>query len=195
MAKNARIFTAAEKAALLAEVERLYRAGGRTYVSIARELGIGDNSYHNWLAKGIRPLVPAASPTPEPARKTRAYTADERQRLIAEVERLHADGQSIAAACLSLGIRDKTFRVWRAKSCPPPTMRSVEITALVPVVLAGGPSQSDGSRPSEPVTFPAILTLASARPAPAKLTLQAPGGYRVEGLAIEDVAALLRALA
>lgn len=53
MAKPApkKTFTAEEKATLVAEVERLYQVGGRTYVSIARELGIGDTSYHTWIAK------------------------------------------------------------------------------------------------------------------------------------------------
>lgn len=61
-------------------------------------------------------------------------------------------------------------------------MRPVEVTALVPVA-------------------PAALALALAPPpseAPAQaagLVLVAPGGYRVEGLAVESAAALLRALA
>jgi transposase-like protein len=178
MAKPARqSFTAAEKSALLAEIEQLYRAGGRTYVSIARQLGLRDNSYHSWLSQGIRPLAPAPSGAPAPACKARVtHTAEDRQRLVAEVERLHAEGQSIASSCRSLGIRDETFRVWRAQGRPLPALRPVEITALVPLA-------------------PTVLTLAPARPARASLSLLAPGGYRVEGLAIEDVAALLRALA
>ena len=54
MAKPVRkTYSAAEKSALVAEVERLYRVGGRTYPSIARELGLGDSTYHNWVKRGV----------------------------------------------------------------------------------------------------------------------------------------------
>ena len=50
-----RTYTAAEKSALVAEFERIYKAGGRTYASVARELGIGDSTYHFWVGQGVKP--------------------------------------------------------------------------------------------------------------------------------------------
>lgn len=160
-----RSYTAAEKAAYVAEVERLYRAGGRTYVSIARQLGISDTSYHTWIAAGIKP-APATTPAPSAAGKPRTlYTPDQRVRLVAEVERRHAAGQTVEAACRAAGIGEKTFRAWRAAQQPILPLREVAVTALVPAV---------------PV---------------ATLAVVAPGGYRVEGLDVELAARLLRALA
>jgi transposase-like protein len=129
-----RSYTAVEKAAYVTEVERLYRAGGRTYASIAHQLGIAATSYHTWIAAGIKPNVAATSAK---ASKPRAsYTPEERGRLVAEVERLHDTGRSLEAACQAVGIGDKTFRVWRAQQPRPLPMREVSITALVPAMPA-----------------------------------------------------------
>lgn len=176
MAKPARrTYSLEEKAALVAEVERLYQAGGQTYVSIARQLGISDTSYHTWIAAGIKPAAGRVSAPAAPKPKV-TYSPARRDELVAGIERLHAAGQTLKEACHAVGIGEKTFRVWRARRRPLPAMRPVEVTALVPVA-------------------PPALTLVPAKPAPPALTLVAPGGYRIEGLAIEDAAALLRALA
>lgn len=168
MAKSIRrSYTNAEKAAYVAEFERLYRAEGRTYASIARQLGVPESNYYAWVRRGIK----AAAPVVKPARagKPRViYTPDERERLVAEVERLLAVGHIVEAACRAVGIGEKSFRTWRARRAAPLPMREVAVTALVP-------------------TLPAA-------PA-ATMALVAPGGYRVEGLGVEDAARLLRALA
>jgi transposase len=164
MAKAARNqFTQAERQALVNEVDRLYRAGGRTYVSIARELGIGDSSYHSWLAAGIKPRRQA----PAAAART-PYSPQQRADKVAEIARRMAAGETCEAACHACGIQAKTFRTWRQQFAVP--LREVAITALVPAFAA-----------------PPL-------PAP-PLALVAPGGYRVEGLDLESVARLLRALA
>ena len=170
-----RSYTLEEKAALVAEVERLYQAGGRTYVSIARQLGISDTSYHTWIAAGVKPAARPVSTATAPTPKV-TYSPARRAELVAKIEGLHAAGQTIKEACRAVGIGEKTFRVWRARRRPLPAMRPVEVTALVPVATPA-------------------LALTPANPAPAALTLVAPGGYRIEGLAVEDAAALLRALA
>lgn len=179
MAKPARrTYTLEQKTALVAEVERLYRAGGRSYVAIARELGISDTSYHNWIAQGIKPTSAAAAvPAPATSKPRKIYTAAERDQLVAEVKRLHAAGQTVKEVCRAVGIGEKTFRVWRAQRRALPAMRPVEVTAVVPVASEA-------------------LSLAPPQPtAPATLNLLAPGGYRVEGLSVESAAQLLRALA
>ena len=168
MAKRSnKFYSDAEKRALVADVDRLYSAGGRTYVSIARELGINDTSYHNWLRQGIKP-APAAQ---------RVFQAGERELLVAEVERLRGLGHSLAAACQTAGISDKSYRKWKTPAAEALPMRVVEVTALVPTVAMA-------------------LTLVPPKPATATpaLTLLAPGGYRIEGLCVEDAARLLRAL-
>jgi transposase-like protein len=166
MAQTARNqFTRAERQALVNEVDRLYRAGGRTYVSIARELGIGDSSYHSWLAAGIKPRQ-----QPLAAATRVLYSPQQRADIVAEVERRVAAGETCQIACLALGIQGKTFRTWRQKLSLP--LREVAITALVPAFAA----------PPTPL-------------AGTSLTVVAPNGYRVEGLDLESVARLLRALA
>ena len=168
-----RTYTAAEKSALVAEFERIYKAGGRTYASVARELGIGDSTYHFWVGQGVKPAPQAA----RPVEKSRAASPpDERARLVAEVENLHAAGRSIKAACRVVGIADKTFRNWRARHQPLPAMRPVEITALVPAI-------------------PPALPREAADSASAPLTLVTPGGYKLEGLDLAGAAFLLRQLA
>ncbi|MBU6427459.1 MAG: transposase [Cyanobacteria bacterium REEB65] len=109
----------AEKARIIAEVQRRHRVGAGSYKFIAGQFGISEQTYYNW----VRKLVGTAGPT------SRATPAK------AEVA----------------------------------VMRPVELTAIMPA-----PSQVPGQTPD--------------------LTLSAPGGYRVEGLTVESVAALLRAL-
>lgn len=108
---------------------------------------------------------------PKPTSKQ--YTRAEKAAFVAEVSRRHAAGEgSYRAIAASLGIKDKSYHNWvragiqsTGTTEPAPSMRPVEVMALVP-----------------------------ARPAAAKLSLNAPGGYRVEGLDVESAAALLKAL-
>lgn len=166
--RKRRVFSLEEKAHLIAEVDRLYQAGGRTYRSITRELGIGEASYFNWVAAGIK----GAKPVVEPRKSPGVYSADQRAQRVTEVEHLLAAGQTLRAACRTVGIGEKSFRAWRAQGQALAPMRPVEVTALVPTAL----------------------TLTTAKPGPTLLTLVAPGGYRIEGLAVTDAAALLKAL-
>ena len=176
MAKPVRkTYSAAEKSALVAEVERLYRGGGRTYTSIAHELGLGDSTYHSWVGQGVKPT---AAPVVETPAVPGVYTDADRARLVSEVERLRADGQAIEPACRLAGISVKSYRKWRPEGVSALAMRPVEVTALVPIAAS-----AMSFVPSRP---PAIT--------PA-LALVAPGGYRIEGLSIEAAAQLLRALA
>lgn len=101
----------------------------------------------------------------------RQFTAAEREQLRLEVERLRDEGMSLEAACKAVGIAETSYRRWRDDAMPL-TLRPVEVTALVPAAMA-----------------------AEAPAAPQPLTLVAPGGYRIEGLAVETAAQLLRALA
>lgn len=165
-------YSLAQKVALVAEVDRLYRGGGRTYTSIAQELGINDASYHSWVRQGVKAALPPASPT------TRLpYAPADREVLLAEVDRLRGLGQSIHAACRASGISEKSYRTWRDVAAPLAPMRPVEVT---------------GSMPSTTMA----LALVPPRPAPiaAAFALVAPGGYRIEGLSVEAAAQLLKAL-
>ena len=177
MAKHSKkTYTHAEKRALVADIERLYAAGGRTYASIALELGIGATRYHAWLSQGIEAAV-AAVPAPTRCAVPTVFSASERARLVAEVDGLRARGNTMKGACRAVGISDKSYRKWKDASAAPLAMRQVEVTALVPTWATG---------------LPALPPLAPITPA---LALLAPGGYRVEGLCVETAAQLLRALA
>jgi transposase-like protein len=173
-----RSYTLEEKVALVTKIDQLYRAGNISLKAAAAAAGTTDTSYQTWLRAGIRPQ-PVAPARPGAAR---LYEPEERERLLAAVDGLRARGKGVLAACREIGISDKSYRKWRAAAAPPPAMVPVEVTALVPVAPVQG------------------LTLAPPRPVAGVqpsggLTLVAPGGYRVEGLAVETAAALLRALA
>lgn len=108
-----------------------------------------------------------------PAKKPaapRQYSPEEREQVRAEVDRLRGEGLGLEAACKAVGIAETTYRKWRDDATPL-TLRPVEVTALVPL--------------AHPTPAPAALGL----------TLVAPSGYRIEGLAVETAAQLLRALA
>lgn len=124
-----KFYSSAEKSALVAEVERLYRAGGRTYVSIARELGIRDSSYHNWLSQGIRPATVPALLVAQ-----RVFTPAERENFVAEIDRLRGRGHTLKAACHEADISIRSYRKWKEAASPSLPMRTVEVTALVPTV-------------------------------------------------------------
>jgi len=174
MAKPARkSYSPAEKSAFVAAVERLYNAGGRTYASIALELGLHESSYHSWVRQGIK--APPPAPIVTTALAPRVFEPAERERLLVEVDRLRGRGHGVRSACRTAGISEKSYRNWKAAAAPALPMRVVEVTALVPTVA----------------TALALLPPKSVAPT---LTLVAPGGYRIEGLAVETAAALLKAL-
>jgi transposase-like protein len=175
-----RTYTLEEKVALVTRIDRLYRAGGISLNAAAEAAGTTGTSYNNWLRAGIRPQPEEPAPSRHPA-APRPYEPAERERLVAEVERLRATGLTVPDACRAAGISIKSYRRWSATARFDPAMRPVSVTALVPVA------------PAEP----RALILAPPRPAsaPEGLTLVAPGGYRIEGLGIESAAQLLRALA
>jgi transposase-like protein len=187
MAKRVhKFYSRAEKSAFLAQIDRLYQAGGRTYVSIARELGLNDTSYHNWLSQGIKP-TPAPAPAATASATHRVFNAAERERLVADIDVLRTRGSSMKAACLAVGISDKSYRTWKAAASPRLPMRVVEMNALVPM-----PSVATALT-IVPPTGPALAGRELGG-APIALTLVAPGGYRIEGLGIETAAQLLKAL-
>lgn len=161
-----RTYTRQEKITFVSEIARRYPSEGRPLTAIADELGISASNYYNWTKAGIRP-----QPTEPVVATPRLYSPAEREHIRSEVDRRRAAGMGIQAACCEVGISEKSYRKWMADAAPPPTMRPVEITALVPV-----------------------SPTAAAPPTP-QLALVAPGGYRIEGLSVEMAAELLRALA
>lgn len=178
-------YTAEQRIALVTEIARRHRAGGGTLRAIAAELGTTDQNYHNWLKAGIRP-----APPPPTTASPRLFDQAERGRLVSEIDRRRAEGASVKAACLAVEVSEKSYRRWKEDAAPPPTMRPVEVTSLVPAPPTALTLAPPIVAPaSEPLT---VVAVAEATPA---LTLLAPGGYRIEGLAIETAAQLLRALA
>jgi transposase-like protein len=187
MAKRVhKFYSPAEKSVFLARIEELYEAGGRTYTSIARELGLNDTSYHNWRSQGFKPTpkTPAAVAVPS---AQRVFDASDRVQLVGNIDALRARGSSMKAACLAVGISDKSYRTWKAAAAPRLPMRVVEMTALVPMPTVAT------ALTIVPPTGPALAGRELGG-APIALALVAPGGYRIEGLGIETAAQLLRAL-
>jgi len=160
-----RRYTHQEKVALVTEIDRIYRAQGGSLRAIAAELGTTDTSYLNWRRAGIEPI-----PEPKKQPNRRAYSQEERQRLLAEVDSLLEAGETLAEACRTAGVSDESYRRWKI-AAQGPMVRPVEITALVPIIPE------------------------HRKPLAETLILIAPGGYRLEGLSIDSAAALLRALA
>lgn len=170
-----RKFTLAEKALLVGDIERRLRAGEGSIRAIAQKLGIADASYYAWVKAGIRPpgaRLPAAA---------RHHTAAERAALVEEIDTRVAAGAGVRPACRAAGVDEKSYRRWKGKLAPPPVMRPVEVTALVPVAPVGLPTL--------------MFAPAALEPRPTPLTLHAPGGYRLEGLDVATAVQLLRALA
>ena len=172
------IYTLEEKIALVTEIDRLYRTGNVSLIAAANAAGTSTTSYRNWVRAGIKPRSPEPERLPRPVSPP-PYGQVERERILAEIERLRDVGQSVKAACQAVGISTKSYHKWRCDEAPMPAMVPVEFTALVP--------------------FAPPLALLLAAPVPTivadVLTLVAPSGYRIEGLAIESAAALLRMLA
>lgn len=98
----------------------------------------------------------------------RQHGSAERRRIVAEIQRRReAEGRGVRSLAAEYGISENTYYNWLRAEClgTEVPFRSVEITALVPVIPAS------------------------------TVSLMSPGGYRVEGLSVEDAARLLRALA
>ena len=188
-----RSYTLDEKIALVTEIERRYRAGGGALSAIAAAVGTSVTSYRNWVTAGIKPASPPAPAAP--SRSRLLYEPAERERLVAEVDRLRLEGRSLEAACREAGISDKSYRKWQLDAA-----RAVGFRVPSP---ASGPGSRQGWPEMRPVEITALVPMSQramtmASPLPTlvaeALTLVAPGGYRVEGLGIESAARLLRAL-
>jgi transposase-like protein len=159
-----RRYTHQEKVALVTEIDRIHRDEGGSLRSIARKLGTTETSYLNWRKAGIEP-----KPESKKQPNRRAYPLEERRRLLSEVERFLDQGKTLADSCRITGISDESFRRWKSET-QVPWLRPVEITALMPIA-------------PEPRNSPAET-----------LILITPGGYRLEGLDIENAIKSLRAL-
>lgn len=165
-----RRYTHEQKVALVTEIDRRLRNSTSSLWDIAREVGTTGTSYQTWRKAGI---APQSAPVSHPSR--RVFSHAERRQLVARMDRLLGEGQTLKAACLATGISDESYRRWKTDD-QQPAMRPVEVvTALVPVQ-------------------PQALTVI-APPDTRTLTLVTPSGYRLEGLTTESAAALLRALA
>lgn len=187
-----KVYTPAEKAAFVGEVQRRQGAEGLSAGHIARQLGISSASYYGWVRAGVRAPESAAA-TPAAAGKAlsaalrakaaRRYDAGQRAALLAEVAARRAAGERLGAILKALDLGRRSYARWLERERPAPSFRAVVLgdapSALVPA------SASVALVPAE----------ASTPAATAPLTLVAPGGYRIEGLAVESAAALLRALA
>ncbi|MDB5096340.1 MAG: hypothetical protein JWM80_761 [Cyanobacteria bacterium RYN_339] len=125
-----RKLTLTEKARLVGEIERQYRAGIGSIRAIAQSLGIGYASYYGWVKSGIR--------APGARRPSCAghHFDEEHARLVAVVEARVAGGATVRPACRAFGIWEKSYRRWKEKFARPPVLRPGEVTALVPVALA-----------------------------------------------------------
>lgn len=101
--------------------------------------------------------------------KRRRYSGDLRRRILDWVERACAAGMMESECGKALGMKTWRFRMWRQ--------------------VAGRPAKSEG----EALAFVPIDT--STLLGMPRAALVTPSGYRVEGLAMEQLAALLRELA
>lgn len=194
-----KVYTPAERIALVTAVQARRRLdASKSIDAIARQLGITGPTYFNWLRKGVQP-VPApvtapqsSAPKREPAsldlraKAARRYSQERRREITDEIARRVARGQTLAAALTALDLGRTTYVRWLEQAAPTPAFRAVIVE---PVPSVATPA----------VTSVALVAMTEAVPATTSpgpvLTLVAPGGYRVEGLAIESAAALLRALA
>jgi hypothetical protein len=100
--------------------------------------------------------------------KRRRYSPELKRRILAWVGRAMAAGMDLPECGRSLGIKTWRFRTWQLEEAAGPVASS-EVVALVPVevepFVAGGP------------------------------TIVTPAGFRIEGLTVAQMAALLRELA
>lgn len=123
----------------------------------------------------------------------RTYTLEEKTALVTEIDRRYRAGEgALRTIAASLGITDTNYYNWLKAGIRPVKMRPVEVTAVVPapvVAPAVAPPAPAPVPASAPTTTVTVASVASS------LTLVSPGGYRIEGLAVETAAQLLRALA
>lgn len=105
---------------------------------------------------------------PERSRNAVRYPPSLKQRVIAVARRRRAQGASLWRIGRELGLGQQTLRGW-LKASPAPRMRVVKVALADP---AGEP----------------------ARPEAGHAVLTTPKGYRVEGLTLESLTALLRFL-
>lgn len=168
-----RNYSPAEKALIVGEIQTRSRAGAGSIRVIAEGLGVRESAYYTWLKAGVCPPSAPAAPTRQ------RFNPTERQRILADIEARINGGATAESACQAAGITTRTYRAWRSQLLSP-LMRPVEVTALVPATPTGV----------------ATITFAPQSPVPAAppLTLHAPGGYRVEGLDVASLAAILKAL-
>lgn len=122
-----RVYTQAEKVAIVSEIARRYRSEGRSVAAIAEDLGISPSNYYKWRRDGIAP-----QPTPTPSAR-RPYSAADKERLKAQVKDLLSAGKNLQAACQMVGISGKSFRKWCADADSTTVLRPVEITGITPV--------------------------------------------------------------
>lgn len=122
-----RVYTQAEKVAIVSEIARRYRSEGRSVAAIADDLGISPSNYYKWRSDGI---IPQTTQTPT---ARHPYSAADKERLKAQVEDLLGAGKNLRAACQMVGISDKSFRKWCADADSTTVLRPVEITGITPV--------------------------------------------------------------
>ncbi len=124
-----RVYTQAEKVAIVSEIARRCRSEGRSVAAIAGDLGVSPANYYKWRSDGIIP-----QPTQTPSAR-RPYPAADKQQLMAQVEDLLGAGKNLRVACQMVGISDKSFRKWRADADSTTILRPVEITGITPVTV------------------------------------------------------------
>ena len=117
-----RIYSEAEKALLVGEVQRLYARGDATMRSVAKRLGISEATYYGWVKAGVR--APRSGSRPAPVKRT----ADERRQVVEAVATRVAARTSVVAASMTEGVMNKSYRLWRQTLGPMP-LREVEVTA------------------------------------------------------------------
>jgi hypothetical protein len=110
--------------------------------------------------------------------KRRRYGAALRARILAWVDRAGASGIDEVECSRRLGVKTWRFIMWR---------RRVDLIAERQQVEQAPPVEH-APLALVPVEVPALLSASG-------ITLVAPSGYRIEGLALDQAAALLRELA
>lgn len=107
-----------------------------------------------------------------PRRRRGRLPVETKERALADMQRLLAEGMAQRQVAETLGLSPKTIQRWASpEQAPPPG--SVGPGVLQPVVLTPDPPGTPGS--GQPV-------------------LTSPAGHRVTGLSLEQLALLLRAL-
>lgn len=100
--------------------------------------------------------------TSVPTRRKRRYSQAERDAILQHARRMRAEGMKMAAVVSELGISTLTLSRWLKAANPAPAFLPVQVVAPDPVANV-----------------------------PANLTLVTPAGYRVEGLTVDALVALL----